>query len=96
MVTPGAQRDAVARARARGCDGLSERRACHLIGIARRVARYQPSRPDDTDLRQRLLELAAARRVPQRDADYLHGAGTGRAGRLALGLQHRPAAFETG
>lgn len=60
MVTPGAKRDAVAHART--CYGLSERRACHLIGIARRVARYQPSRPDDTDLRQRLRELAAARR----------------------------------
>jgi hypothetical protein len=60
MVTPGAKRDAVAHAR--NCHGLSERRACHLIGIARRVARYQPSRQDDTDLRQRLRELAAARR----------------------------------
>ena len=63
MVTPGAKRDAVAHAR--GGYGLSERRACHLIGIPRRVARYQPSRPDDPDdthLRQRLRELAAARR----------------------------------
>jgi putative transposase len=60
MVTPGAKRDTVAHAR--GCYGLSERRACHLIGIPRRVARYQPSRPDDTHLRQRLRELAAARR----------------------------------
>ena len=60
MVTPGAKRDAVAHAR--GCYGMSERRACHLIGIARRVARYKPSRPDDTHLRQRLRELSAARR----------------------------------
>ena len=60
MVTPGAKRDALAHAL--GCSGLSKRRACHLIGIARRVARYQPSRPDDTDLRQRLRELAAVRR----------------------------------
>ena len=60
MVTPGAKRDAVAHAR--GCYGMSERRACHLIGIARREARYQPSRPDDTDLRKRLRELAAMRR----------------------------------
>jgi len=60
MVTPGAKRDAVAHART--FHGLSERRACHLIGIARRVARYQPNRPDDTGLRQRLRELAAARR----------------------------------
>jgi hypothetical protein len=62
MVTPGAKRDAVAHAR--GCYGLGVRRACHLIGIARRVARYQPSRPDDTDLRQRLRALAAVRLSP--------------------------------
>ena len=60
MVTPGAKRWAVAHAR--DCHGLSERRACDLIGIARRVARYQPSRPDDASLRQRLRELAAERR----------------------------------
>ena len=60
MVTPGAKRDAVAHAR--NCHGLSERRACHLIGIARRVARYEPRVADDTGLRQRLRELAAARR----------------------------------
>ena len=47
---------------ARGCYGLSERGACNLIGIARRVARYEPSITDDTGLRQRLRELAAARR----------------------------------
>ena len=60
MVTPGAKRNAVAHARE--CHGLSERRACDLIGIARRVARYQPSRADDAGLRQRLRELAAERR----------------------------------
>lgn len=60
MVTPGAKRDAVAHAR--NCYGLSERRACHLMGIARRVARYQPRVTDDTGLRQRLRDLAAARR----------------------------------
>jgi putative transposase len=60
MVTPDAKRNAVAHARE--CHGLSERRACDLIGIARRVARYQPSRVDDADPRQRLRELAAERR----------------------------------
>ena len=60
MVTRGAKRDAVAHAR--GCCGLSKRGACHLIGIARRVARYQPRVADDTGLRQRRLELAAVRR----------------------------------
>ena len=38
------------------------REACHLIGIARRVARYEPRVADDTGLRQRLRELAAERR----------------------------------
>ncbi len=60
MVTPDAKREAVAHAREQY--GLSERRACQLIGIARRVARYVPTRPDDAGLRIRLRELAAERR----------------------------------
>jgi putative transposase len=60
MVTPDAKRDAVAHAREQY--GLSERRACQLVGIARRVARYVPTRPDDADLRSRLRELAGERR----------------------------------
>ena len=60
MVTSDAKREAVVHAR--GCHGLSERRACELMGIARRVVRYQPSRADDAGLRQRLRELAAERR----------------------------------
>jgi len=47
---------------ARECHGLSERRACGLIYIARRVARYQPSRSDDARLPYRLREWAAERR----------------------------------
>ena len=35
----------------------SERRACGLMGIPRMSCRYQ-SRRDDSDLRERLLELA--------------------------------------
>ena len=60
MVTPDAKRDAVAHARE--TYGLSERRACQLVGIARRVARYVPTRPDDAELRSRLRELAGERR----------------------------------
>jgi len=60
MVTPGAKREAVARAREH--HGLSERRACDLVGVSRRVIRYRSSRPDDGPLRQRLRELAAERR----------------------------------
>jgi putative transposase len=60
MVTPGAKRDAVAHAREH--HGLSERRACNLVGVSRRVIRYRSLRPDDGPLRQRLRELAAERR----------------------------------
>jgi hypothetical protein len=42
--------------------GYSQRRACGLVGIEPRVYRYQPTRPDDAALRQRLRELAAVRR----------------------------------
>ncbi len=60
MVTPGAKREAVAHARAH--HGLSERRAGSLVGVSRRVIRYQPTRGDDAPLRARLRELAAERR----------------------------------
>jgi putative transposase len=60
MVTLGAKPDAVAHAREH--HGVSERRACALVGVSRRVIRYEPSRPDDGALRQRLRELAAERR----------------------------------
>ncbi|WP_438363378.1 IS3 family transposase [Sandarakinorhabdus limnophila] len=60
MVTPDAKRNAVAHAREKF--GLSERRACSLIGVARRVVRYEPTRPDDAGLRLRLRELAGERR----------------------------------
>jgi putative transposase len=42
--------------------GLSERRACRLVGLDRSTLRYQCKRPDDPALRQRLRELAAERR----------------------------------
>ena len=60
MVTPGVKREAVAHAREH--HGVSERRACALVGVSRRVIRYEPTRPDDGALRQRLRELAAERR----------------------------------
>jgi len=60
MVTPDAKRKAVAHARDHY--GLSERRACSLIGVSRRLIRYQPKKPDDGPLRQRLRELASQRR----------------------------------
>lgn len=45
MVTPGVKRDAVVHAQK--AFGVSERRACIVIGIARQVARYVSQWPDD-------------------------------------------------
>jgi putative transposase len=42
--------------------GLSQQRACRLVEIDHSVLRYQRRRPDDQPIRQRLRELAAARR----------------------------------
>jgi putative transposase len=42
--------------------GLSQRRACRLVGIDHSIWRYQPRRADDFALRQRLRELAQERR----------------------------------
>ena len=42
--------------------GYSQRRACGLVGIDPRVYRYRSTRSNDTDLRQRLRELASERR----------------------------------
>ena len=42
--------------------GLSQQRACRLVGIDHSVLRYRSRRPDDGPLRQRLRELAAVRR----------------------------------
>jgi hypothetical protein len=70
MVTPGAKREAVAHAREH--HGVSERRACALVGVSRRVVRYQSIRPDDAPLRQWLRELVAERhRFGYRRLGYL-------------------------
>ena len=42
--------------------GLSQRRACRLVGIDHSTLRYQARREDDVAIRQRLRELAAVRR----------------------------------
>jgi putative transposase len=59
MVTPAVQREAVAHLRA--SLGMSERRACRLIGADRKSVRYRSRRPDDASLRERLRALAAER-----------------------------------
>ena len=42
--------------------GLSQRRACRLVGIDHSVLHYRAKRADDTALRKRLRELAQERR----------------------------------
>jgi putative transposase len=60
MVGPAVKRAAFAAARDE--HGLSERRACRLVGLSRMAARRTPARcVDDPRLRERLLALAAER-----------------------------------
>jgi len=60
MVGPAVKRAAVAVARSEY--GLSERRACRLVGLVRGSCRYRPRRRDDGALRAKLCELAQERR----------------------------------
>nr|WP_156025749.1 IS3 family transposase [Sphingomonas phyllosphaerae] len=60
VVTPAAKRQAVAHLQA--TLGMSERRACMVIGANRTSMRYRSCRADDGDLRSRLRELAQQRR----------------------------------
>ena len=60
MVRPAVKREAVAHLKA--ALGLSERRACRIVGADRKMIRYRPRRPADTELRQRLHDLANERR----------------------------------
>ncbi len=58
---PAARRAAVGLLRERY--GVSERRACRVVGIGRSSVRYRPTgRPDEAALRQRLRELAGERK----------------------------------
>jgi putative transposase len=59
-VTPAARRAAVTAARE--AQGISERRACSIIGADRSALRYRHRRADDAATRTRLKELAAERR----------------------------------
>ncbi|WP_109809676.1 IS3 family transposase [Sphingosinithalassobacter portus] len=60
MVAPAAKRQAVAHLQA--TLGMSERRACAVVGADRTSMRYRSCRADDGDLRSRLRELAQQRR----------------------------------
>jgi putative transposase len=60
MVTPAARREAVTRAVE--SHGVSERRACRIVGADRSTARYRSRRANDSELRTRLRALADERR----------------------------------
>jgi len=60
MVTPAAKRASVSHLQA--TLGMSERRACAVVGADRTSMRYRSCRADDGDLRSRLRELAQQRR----------------------------------
>ena len=60
MVTPVAEREAVAHLRAE--HGMSERRACQLLQCCRMTMRYASVKPDDTTLRDRMKAIAHERR----------------------------------
>jgi hypothetical protein len=91
MVGPAVQREAVAHLRA--VTGLSERRACALVGADRKMIRYLLRRPAETELRARLRELATSADGSDTDAcsaccggrasDRARTASTGSAARRA-------------
>ena len=60
MVRPAAKREGVAHLQA--VMGLSERRACSIVGADRKMIRYRSCRAPDTELRTRLRDLANERR----------------------------------
>ncbi len=60
IVGPAAKRAAAAHLQAKL--GVSERRACSIVGADRTMVRYRSRRPSDAELRVRLRELANERR----------------------------------
>ena len=60
MVTPAAEREAVALLKAD--HEMSERRACQLLDCCRMTIRYASVRPDDAALRERMKAIAIERR----------------------------------
>jgi len=59
MVSPPQRRTAVQWAV--DAFGVSQRRACRVLHVSRRLVWYRSTRPDDTALRRRLTELAGTR-----------------------------------
>ena len=60
MVRPAAKREAVAYLREHF--QMSERRACSVLAADRKMIRYRSRRPPETELRERLRDLANERR----------------------------------
>ena len=60
MVRPAAKREAVAHLREHF--QMSERRACSVLAADRKMIRYRSRRPPETELRERLRDLANERR----------------------------------
>ena len=60
MVTPVAEREAVAHLRS--AFEMSERRTCKVIGCCRMTVRYAATSTDDDVLRERMKEMAHERR----------------------------------
>ena len=56
---------------------LSERQACQMLNLSRSVKRYQSKKPDDSELRQVLQELATSKRRwgVRKMTDYLKNQG---------------------
>ena len=60
MVMPDAKREAVGYVQA--AYGVSERRACSAMAVDRSTIRYESKRPDDTELRDQVKQIASERR----------------------------------
>lgn len=60
MVTPAVEREAVAHLQT--AFGMSERRACKILGCCRMTIRYRTKRSDDVVLRERMKAIAHERR----------------------------------
>jgi len=60
MVTLAQRREAIAHLET--AHGMSERRACRIIGVDRTSVRYRRTKPDDGELRARIRALAHERR----------------------------------
>jgi putative transposase len=58
VLTPAVHREGAAHLRS--VYAMSERRACRVLGVDRASVRYQGTRPEDGDLRDRLKALALA------------------------------------